>query len=1163
MKIVVSIFIIILLVLAIPILAQDNETTDPCEGVVCEDSSTVCPDGATVTCSNSCAEGSCTSCTPDCTGHEAPPDPCEGVTCPPSTAVCPDGSEVSCENTCSEGSCSECETDCTGHEAPVCGDGICEAGEENACPEDCIPAPCMVPCPPYSETTCSDGYVATCSNTLDSGACTCHYCEPDCTGHDGTECIGEGGIHDTAGDRQCCTGLKSIRTQVGDGRICSLTAGHVCSPCGNGECEAYESACSCPEDCPCPEGQTYLHNCPDGTEVPWCECKNGQWVCTISPESACPAPVCGDGICEIAEETTCLEDCAPEPCICSFLYNPVCGVDRVTYPNLCQADCADVDVACSGICPCPVAPGPGPRPIVCGDGICDDIERTAEQACYQDCPCQCPVIDDPVCGSDGITHNNICEAVKCADVDVACSGTCPCPAPVCGDGACDYGEECPVDCCPVNDVCPDGVTIPCKLMNGECICDKPCPLPPECREEISPQGFVRIVCDTPPVECPPIPEGWEKKCVEKGGKPVRKTGPPPGHCLFVDCIFGDIPTDPITPIECPLPEEVDERLAKCTEMGQKSIVTYKGGCMIAICMYPGEVVCPPITYGPEEEELKNKCFEQGLEVIEDFDERGCPFLRCGEPGKFREIPIEARERCKEMGGEFIERRDEFGYIVFHKCVVPGDHDIYIEPIKRIPDMTELLEIAFKLENLKIELNELGRKSDDIANYYERTGSPEAERFKRVADMFYSAKTNVDEIKTKLRENLDHITISDLMDIKHDVMYIKDVILKDILYLMLSTGDDVTDITRGDVKDCGRDERCFDMAFRTCKKVTFRPEETGPIAEIKGLEGDKCILYVFVHEDQYPPPGTFPGVYPPYEMTCRIPDYSLGVRDPEESIFPYCEGSFVEVMKQMAEQPGEISGPGGCASEEECKEYCSRPENADECMEFVGEKGFEQKQCSGCLDNGICDPGECQGCPDCPTEEEKDFEKMFRECRPGTVLPPNGGPIAKIHGLEDGLCVIQIFVPEDEPYPSGEVIITPEEWNPPYEMWCRVPDYYMGAEPPEERILPYCEGPLLEIIKKTRGVVQGVTDCGMDGGCFNMAFRECRLAMFNPGGSGSVVKIKGLEGDKCILTQVAGEHEMICKVPNYHLGINPPEENVLPYCEGSLVEIIYEAGPQPV
>jgi hypothetical protein len=166
---------------------------DPCEGVVCEDSITTCPDGEVIACENECdpGTGECTACVPDCTGHEAPEEcelecgackaldeeACECVTilsCD-GNGICeggewPDGQDCQAFGGCDDGdgctldifdfnrqSCShvdiccddgdECTedyynytTDSCEHPYICCGNGICEPGngetEEN-CPEDC------------------------------------------------------------------------------------------------------------------------------------------------------------------------------------------------------------------------------------------------------------------------------------------------------------------------------------------------------------------------------------------------------------------------------------------------------------------------------------------------------------------------------------------------------------------------------------------------------------------------------------------------------------------------------------------------------------------------------------------------------------------------------------------------------------------------------------------------------------------------------------------------------------------------------------------------------------------------------------------------------------------------------------------------------------------
>jgi len=66
-----------------------SEVTDPCEGVICQPSVATCPDGEMMWCDTACIpeSGLCSTCIPDCTGHDAQPEdgqPGEDSTTPPS-----------------------------------------------------------------------------------------------------------------------------------------------------------------------------------------------------------------------------------------------------------------------------------------------------------------------------------------------------------------------------------------------------------------------------------------------------------------------------------------------------------------------------------------------------------------------------------------------------------------------------------------------------------------------------------------------------------------------------------------------------------------------------------------------------------------------------------------------------------------------------------------------------------------------------------------------------------------------------------------------------------------------------------------------------------------------------------------------------------------------
>ena len=402
-----------------------------------------------------------------------------------------------------------------------------------------------------------------------------------------------------------------------------------------------------------------------------------------------------------------------------------------------------------------------------------------------------------------------------------------------------------------------------------------------------------------------------------------------------------------------------------------------------------------------------ECNSQGMAAIKQYDSQGCVYLKCADTsGDFcMNIPEEKYKRCEEDGGELITNKDNRGCITWHECVMRGDErDVYYEEIDEVPDGDVLLSIAFKLEELKMKFEELSVKSMDIAKFYSASGSSEAERFKRVSAMFKTAMQKIDDIKINVRNRIDSLNKGDVEEFKHDIKYIKEVMLKDIVYVMLSSGDDVRgyieqedgfEIDAENVGGCGYDGNCFDESFRICQPTTFRPDNEATL-EIIGVEGDNCKMIVRFSEV---PPGMEP------TMTCFIPDYSFGLNGPDDMI-PHCVGPMADFLKANPEmmedggssrggEPGdgpglEFGGPGGCRTKNECDEFCAKQENWDECQRFKNENQATQPEifnnrddgsmnrnygpqpgisgetvpCSGCLNNGLCDPGECEGCPDC-------------------------------------------------------------------------------------------------------------------------------------------------------------------------------------------------------
>jgi hypothetical protein len=192
--------------------------------------------------------------------------------------------------------------------------------------------------------------------------------------------------------------------------------------------------------------------------------------------------------------------------------------------------------------------------------------------------------------------------------------------------------------------------------------------------------------------------------------------------------------------------------------------------------------------------LKDRCYSANGKIVELEDSQGCLYYDCivtttqqeTNQCRTKEDIVEKVASCENEGGKFYGRFDEQGCLVTADCIREGRVDSNVE-VTKVPSATVLLEMALKLEDLKIEFGQLKSKIAGIADYYRAEGDTNtAEKFDKVVEIIVSAQNDISLIKEKISQNIDSFDLEMAREIKEAIRRINEERITEIVKVILSS-----------------------------------------------------------------------------------------------------------------------------------------------------------------------------------------------------------------------------------------------------------------------------------------------------------------------------------------------------------------------------------------